>query len=212
MSCHAMRKIRPTTPTARGRSPRIQSSISKTRHNKGIRGNGNTEQRVSACFVVLVCGTHTNSVPDAVVARRITRPKAIDAIRRRRRACARNVRTALVLAVRVGRAGIRGPRAHLRGHEQDQQETVRARGSHLLLHCICAVQHHQCRDIRASCSAQQRTGSAVARGTRGSKMIRSGSASLHYGCCKKCVPIHFTLPRLHWSESRSLHRHGRKQT
>jgi hypothetical protein len=192
--------------------PEVSRQSQKRAIIKRYGGNGNTEQRVSACFVVLVCGTHTNSVPDAVVARRITRPKAIDAIRRRRRACARNVRTALVLAVRVGRAGIRGPRAHLRGHEQDQQETVRARGSHLLLHCICAVQHHQCRDIRASCSAQQRTGSAVARGTRGSKMIRSGSASLHYGCCKKCVPIHFTLPRLHWSESRSLHRHGRKQT
>ena len=138
-----------------------------------------------------VCGTYTISVPDAVIATRISQ-KAVDA-RRRRRACAREgLVTIRVMAVRVGPAWehFQGPgRAHLCGHQQDQQETVRARGTHLLLRCICAVQHHPCSDIRASNSSQAvqrpRTDSAVARG-------RSGSASLHCGCWKD-VSLYISL-------------------
>ena len=47
-SCHT------TTHITRATTPRSQSPLSKTRHNKVIRESDNTVQRVSACFVVLV--------------------------------------------------------------------------------------------------------------------------------------------------------------
>ena len=43
------------THITRATTPRSQSSLSKTRHNKTIRKSGNTVQRVSACFVVVTC-------------------------------------------------------------------------------------------------------------------------------------------------------------
>ena len=46
-TCHT------TTHITRATTPRSQSSLSKTRHNKTIRNSGNTVQRVSACFVVV---------------------------------------------------------------------------------------------------------------------------------------------------------------
>jgi len=72
-----------------------------------------------------VCGTYTGGVPDAVVARRITRPKAVDASVIRRRACARTVVASFVRTLRGRRAGVGPGRAHLRCQDEGAQEPAR---------------------------------------------------------------------------------------
>ena len=51
--CHAKDPSNDTHHASQ--SPRSQSPLSKTRHNKVIRESDNTVQRVSACFVVVTC-------------------------------------------------------------------------------------------------------------------------------------------------------------